>query len=60
LALLDEYAGDDDRDYLVRRVADFVARFGDLVPPDARIAAGEDRDQLSFLNPASHGRERPS
>jgi len=49
LGLLDEYAGDEDRDYLVRRVADFVARFGDLVPPDARIAAGEDRDQLSFL-----------
>ena len=49
LGLLDEYAGDEDRDYLARRVADFVARFGDLVPPDARIAAGEDRDQLSFL-----------
>ncbi len=51
LALLDEYAGDEDREYLVRRVADFVARFGDLVPLDARIAAGEDRDQLSFLDP---------
>ena len=49
LALLDEYAGDEDRDYLARRVADFVARFGELIPPDARIAAGEDRDQLSFL-----------
>ena len=49
LALLDEYAGDEDRDYLVRRVADFVARFGELVPSDARLAAGEDRDQLSFL-----------
>ncbi|MBV8263704.1 MAG: DNA polymerase, partial [Candidatus Eremiobacteraeota bacterium] len=49
LGLLDEYAGDEDRDFLVRRVADFVARFGDLIPPDARIAAGEDRDQLSFL-----------
>jgi DNA polymerase, archaea type len=49
LALLDEYAGDEDRDYLVRRVADFVARFGELVPPQARAAAGEDRDQLSFL-----------
>jgi DNA polymerase I len=49
LGLLDEYAGDEDRDYLVRRVADFVARFDDLVPPDARAAAGEDRDQLSFL-----------
>lgn len=49
LAPLDEYAGDEDREYLVRRVADFVARFGDLVPADARLAAGEDRDQLSFL-----------
>ncbi|HXW51176.1 MAG TPA: hypothetical protein VEJ41_04235, partial [Candidatus Acidoferrales bacterium] len=49
LALLDEYAHDEDRDYLVRRVADFVARFGDLVPFEARTAAGEDRDQLSFL-----------
>ena len=49
LALLEHYAGDEDRDYLVRRVADFVARFGDLVPADARLAAGEDRDQLSFL-----------
>ncbi len=49
LALLDEYAGDEDREYLVRRVADFVARFDDLVPPEARAAAGEDRDQLSFL-----------
>jgi DNA polymerase, archaea type len=49
LAMLDEYANDEDRDYLVRRVSDFVARFGDLIPADARIAAGEDRDQLSFL-----------
>lgn len=49
LALLEEYAGDEDREYLVRRVADFVARFDDLVPPEARAAAGEDRDQLSFL-----------
>ncbi|HEV2038053.1 MAG TPA: DNA polymerase domain-containing protein, partial [Candidatus Eremiobacteraceae bacterium] len=49
LALLDHYADDEDREYLMRRVADFVARFGDLVPPDARIAVGEDRDQLSFL-----------
>jgi DNA polymerase I len=49
LALLDEYANDEDRDYLVRRVADFVARFGDLVPAEAHAAAGEDRDQLSFL-----------
>lgn len=49
LALLEDYAGDEDREYLLRRVADFVARFGDVVPADARIAAGEDRDQLSFL-----------
>jgi DNA polymerase, archaea type len=49
LALLEDYAADEDRDYLLRRVADFVARFGDLVPADARLAAGEDRDQLSFL-----------
>jgi DNA polymerase, archaea type len=49
LALADEYATDEDREYLVRRVADFVARFGDLVPLEARNAAGEDRDQLSFL-----------
>jgi DNA polymerase elongation subunit (family B) len=49
LALIEDYAGDEDREYLMRRVADFVARFGDLVPPEARIAAGEDRDQLSFL-----------
>jgi DNA polymerase I len=49
LALLDDYTGDEDREYLVRRVGDFVARFGDLVPADARLVAGEDRDQLSFL-----------
>ena len=49
LALLDDYAGDEDREYLTRRVGDFVARFGDLVPPQAHTAAGEDRDQLSFL-----------
>ncbi len=51
LALLDQYAHDEDRDYLVRRVADFVGRFGDLVPAQARAAAAEDRDQLSFLEP---------
>ena len=49
LGLLEEYAQDEDREYLLRRVADFVARFGELVPPDARSAAGEDRDQLSLL-----------
>ncbi|MDQ6781356.1 MAG: hypothetical protein M3Z37_09435 [Candidatus Eremiobacteraeota bacterium] len=49
LALLEDYAGDEDREYLLRRVADFVARFDDLVPPEAQAAAGEDRDQLSLL-----------
>ncbi|MDQ2817402.1 MAG: hypothetical protein M3T49_04215 [Candidatus Eremiobacteraeota bacterium] len=49
LALADGYAGDEDRDYLLRRVADFVGRFGNLLPLDARRAAGEDRDQLSLL-----------
>ncbi|MBC5826011.1 MAG: hypothetical protein GIW99_08405 [Candidatus Eremiobacteraeota bacterium] len=49
LALADAYAGDEDRDYLLRRVADFVGRFGDLLPLEARRAAGEDRDQLSLL-----------
>jgi hypothetical protein len=48
LTLSEEYAGDEDREYLVRRVADFVARFGALVPPDARAAAGEP-EQLSML-----------
>ena len=48
LALSEEYAGDEDREYLVRRVADFVARFGSLVPPEARAAAGEP-EQLSTL-----------
>lgn len=49
LALSEEYAQDEDRDHLVRRVVDFVARFGDLIPPDARAAAGEAPDQLSLL-----------
>jgi DNA polymerase elongation subunit (family B) len=48
LALSEEYAADEDREYLVRRVADFVARFGLLVPPAARAAAGEP-EQLSML-----------
>ena len=48
LALSEEYAGDEDREYLVRRVADFVARFGMLAPPEARAAAGEP-EQLSML-----------
>lgn len=49
LALAEDYAADEDREYLLRRVADFVARFGDLVPQSARTAAGRDRDQLSLL-----------
>jgi len=48
LALSDEYASDEDREYLVRRVADFIARFGTLVPPEARTAAGQP-EQLSML-----------
>ena len=48
LALSDEYAGDEDREYLVRRVADFIARFGTLVPADARAAAGQP-EQLTIL-----------
>lgn len=49
LALSEEYAADEDREFLLRRLADFVARFGELVPPDARIAAGADPSQLSLL-----------
>jgi DNA polymerase elongation subunit (family B) len=49
LALAEEYAEDEDREYLIRRIADFVARFGDLVPPEAQRAASRDRDQLSLL-----------
>ncbi|MBV8280813.1 MAG: DNA polymerase, partial [Candidatus Eremiobacteraeota bacterium] len=48
LALSEEYAHDEDREHLVRRIADFVARFGLLVPADARAAAGEP-EQLSML-----------
>jgi DNA polymerase, archaea type len=48
LTLSEEYAGDEDREYLVRRIADFIARFGALVPADARAAAGEP-EQLSML-----------
>ena len=48
LALSEDYASDEDREYLVRRVADFIARFGSLVPADARAAAGEP-EQLSML-----------
>jgi DNA polymerase I len=49
LALLEEYAGDEDRGHLLKRIADFVGRFGDLVPDEARRAAVEDPDQLSLL-----------
>ncbi|HXW77724.1 MAG TPA: 3'-5' exonuclease [Candidatus Eremiobacteraceae bacterium] len=49
LALEDEYAGDEDREYLVRRIADFAARFGDLIPQAAARAASANRDQLSLL-----------
>ncbi len=48
LALSEDYADDEDREYLVRRIADFVARFGALVPADARAAAGQP-EQLSML-----------
>ncbi|MBV8366561.1 MAG: hypothetical protein JO194_08660 [Candidatus Eremiobacteraeota bacterium] len=48
LALSEEYANDEDREHLVRRIADFVARFGSLVPADARAAAGQP-EQLSML-----------
>ena len=49
LALAEEYAADEDREYLIRRIADFVARFGELVPATAQRAASRDRDQLSLL-----------
>jgi DNA polymerase elongation subunit (family B) len=49
LALAEEYAGDEDREYLLRRVADFVARFGDLLPLETRAAASDRPDQLSLL-----------
>jgi hypothetical protein len=49
LALAEEYAGDEDREYLIRRISDFVARFGELVPPEVQRAASRDRDQLSLL-----------
>jgi len=49
LALAEEYANDEDRDYLMRRIADFVARFGELAPREARLVAGSAPDQLSLL-----------
>ncbi|HEY8073774.1 MAG TPA: 3'-5' exonuclease [Labilithrix sp.] len=49
LTLAEEYADDEDREYLLRRVEDFVARFGEIIPVEARRAASKDRDQLSLL-----------
>jgi DNA polymerase elongation subunit (family B) len=49
LALVEDYAGDEDREYLLKRIGDFVGRFGDLIPPAAHRAASRDRDQLSLL-----------
>jgi DNA polymerase I len=49
LALAEEYGGDEDREYLLRRIGDFVARFGELVPPAAQRAASHNRDQLTLL-----------
>jgi DNA polymerase, archaea type len=49
LALAEEYAHDEDREHLVRRIADFADRFGDLVPAAAKFAASPQRDQLSLL-----------
>jgi DNA polymerase, archaea type len=49
LTLAEEYGGDEDREYLIRRISDFVARFGELVPPEVQRAASRDRDQLSLL-----------
>lgn len=49
LALAEDYAGDEDREYLLRRIGDFVARFGELAPHAAQQAASRDRDQLSLL-----------
>ncbi|HKW45642.1 MAG TPA: 3'-5' exonuclease [Candidatus Eremiobacteraceae bacterium] len=49
LALLEEYAGDEDRGHYLKRIADFVARFGDLISAEARRVAVEDPDQLTLL-----------
>lgn len=49
LTLAEEYADDEDREYLLRRVEDFVARFGEIIPIEARRAASKDPDQLSLL-----------
>jgi hypothetical protein len=39
LALTDEYAGDEDRDYLLRRLHDMARRFEGLVPGGAKSVA---------------------
>ncbi|HYK53473.1 MAG TPA: 3'-5' exonuclease, partial [Candidatus Eremiobacteraceae bacterium] len=49
LTLAEEYADDEDREYLLRRVEDFVARFGEIIPIEARRAASKDPDQLTLL-----------
>ena len=49
LTLAEEYADDEDREYLLRRIEDFVARFGEVIPIEARRAASKDPDQLSLL-----------
>jgi hypothetical protein len=36
LALTEEYAGDEDRDYLLRRLHDMARRFEGLVPGGAK------------------------
>jgi DNA polymerase elongation subunit (family B) len=49
LALMEEYAGDEDRGHYLKRIGDFVARFGDLISTEARRVAVEDPDQLTLL-----------
>lgn len=49
LALLEEYAGDEDRGHYLKRIGDFVARFGDLITAEARRVSVEDPDQLTLL-----------
>jgi DNA polymerase elongation subunit (family B) len=49
LTLAEEYADDEDREYLLRRIEDFVARFGEIIPIEARRAASKDPDQLTLL-----------
>jgi len=49
LALMEEYADDEDRGHYHKRIGDFVARFGDLLSDEARRVAVEDPDQLTLL-----------